>query len=151
MEWAGQVSTLMGLAWSWPLISMSIVVVLLYGRTAWHAYRTSSKTRERVHWLALGITLAYSGEALDDLYWGITWSLYYLGLDIAQSWIDFGPVPNVPFRNFLGTAGVYCHIRAVLSQDDRDAEQRRIRQLNWCVIWSLVIGHLYVLMLWQMR
>ena len=106
MDWAGKISSLIGIAWTWPLVCMSLVVIHLYGHAAWDAYQTRRKVRRRIHWLALGITTAYSGECLDDLFWAVTWSFYYLEWSISDWLIQVGPIPNVPFRNLLGTFGI---------------------------------------------
>jgi len=145
-----ELCSLLGLAWTWPLLTMSLLVLFLYGGEAWDAYWRSPQFRLFANWLALGITLAYLGESLDDIYWSLTWSLHYLGSPLGAELINFGPIPNLPFRDVLGAFGVYCHVRAVFVAGDRYSGAH-IRLLNQTFIATLILGHLYALLLWAMR
>lgn len=63
-------------------------------------------------WLAVGILSGFAANALDNLYWGVTWTLDYYQHENAAFLFTNGPTSNVFFRQWGGIWAVYCHLVA---------------------------------------
>jgi hypothetical protein len=60
--------------------------------------------------LVLGVVFGFLGEAMDNIYWALPWSAYYLGLPIAEDLTQLGAYMNIFFRQTCGMLAATCHI-----------------------------------------
>jgi len=92
-------------------IILSIVVVRLWGAKAWESLK-AGKAQDSVGWFILGVTLGFIGACCDNLYWGIAWGASFLNHSTEAAWFDAGVYSNIPFRQSLGIAAAFCHIKS---------------------------------------
>jgi len=91
--------------------------------------------------MIMGIVINFAGNLVDNLWWGIAWSIYYIQGDGMTDNFFFvnGSYSNVIFRQTAGILGALCHIRAAWI-----SENTKIRHLAW---WGSGIGISYVALL----
>ena len=93
-----------------PTIVLALVVVYLWGPTAVRSLRASTKTGQ--DWFIVGVALGFIGSALDNSYWVIPWTMDYLGHPQSMDYMYQGAYFNIFFRQGLGMAAAFCHIKA---------------------------------------
>lgn len=72
-------------------------------------------------WLVVGIVFGFTGNALDNIYWGVTWGAALFHLPTHELLFDGGPLANLLFRQGFGIWALYCHLRAAKKiTDTRD-------------------------------
>lgn len=111
------ISELISLIGSVPAILFAIFVVIKWAPSAFESLR-SKKELTQVDWLILGVCISFIGQAFDNLYWGIVWTLHYLGFPQSETWIYLGPTFNIFFRQACGIIAAYCHIRSAIMLKD---------------------------------
>lgn len=105
-----QLAELISLGMSVPTIVLALVVVYLWGPTAVRSLRAPVKTGQ--DWFIVGVALGFIGSALDNSYWTIPWTLTYLGHPESMDYVYHGVYFNIFFRQGLGMAAAFCHIKA---------------------------------------
>lgn len=123
-----------------PTVVLALSVVYMWlpaAREAWH-----QETRTGHHWFVMGVTLGFVGSAIDNVYWFLPWTAAYLQSPYFETLTAKGVFFNIFFRQGLGIAAAYCHIRAAaLSADSR------IRFVNRLLVASTIGGMAYGLLL----
>jgi hypothetical protein len=119
-------------------IILSLWVVKLWAPKAWSLLSTKQH-RDSVGWFIVGVTLGFIGAAFDNLYWGFAWSASFLGLPSEEWWFSNGVFSNIPFRQGLGMAAAFCHVKS--------AKEMVPKSVN-CMLWvCLIVGACFVLAL----
>lgn len=130
------VAELVSLSWTPPTMIMSALVIWLWGKEAWVAFRKKQKTPH--DWLILGVTIGFIGQFVDNGYWGAAWQESFLE-HAAKEWLfEFGVFSNVPARQFCGFVAAYCHARGAYQ-----VRQEEHKANKWAA-WSFAAGAAYV-------
>lgn len=98
-------------------IILSSVVIYLWRKSAQDLF-VSRKKFTSDNWFIVGVFLGFVAQFFDNLYWLLPWTAKYLGLEEADSLVEFGVFINIPIRQTLGSIAAYCHIRAALQYHD---------------------------------
>lgn len=69
-------------------------------------------------WLGVGIALGFSGNVVDNLYWGVTWLAAQYQWASEDFLFEHGPLANIFARQSVGIVAVYCHIYAAKLMHD---------------------------------
>lgn len=121
-------------------VYLAIVVVLLWLKATVDAVKRGQLDAQG--WFITGVSIGFLGDALDSSYWLVTWSAFFLDLTIAKPMMENGVYANIPFRQFLGSVGAYCHIRAHYAfMSDKKEKYNAITKA------ALLAGFLYCMML----
>ena len=121
-------------------IYLAVVVVLLWLKATVDAVKRGQLDAQG--WFITGVSIGFLGDALDSSYWLATWSAFFLDLTIAKPMMEDGVYANIPFRQFLGSVGAYCHIRAHYAFTNK--ENGTYRSITKA---ALLAGFLYCMML----
>lgn len=105
-----EIAEVASLALTLPTVVLGIAVVWIWGPPAVRAIRAGMGRGD--DWLVLGVVMGFAGAIGDNLYWGLAWGAKLFGYDAADDLFRFGVFSNIPFRQGLGIAAAYCHIRA---------------------------------------
>lgn len=62
--------------------------------------------------LIAGVAIGFIGGFMDNLYWGITWSLDYVSHPTKSWWFEHGVWSNTVFRQGLGITAAWLHLVA---------------------------------------
>jgi hypothetical protein len=128
---------------SWPTIILSLGVVYHWLRFAWQAFKRPPQDRTRQCWFIIGVTVAFFGDSVDNLYWGIAWSIEFVyPPDYENAWFALGALPNIVFRQLAGMYAAYCHMRAYYHDDKLGLSRIKL----WYVT-SILLGGIYVAIL----
>ncbi len=126
---------LISLAATPSTILMSLFVVACWLPSALRAHR--AETVDARGWFIVGVTVAFLGGSIDNLYWGIAWSSSFLELEVKEQLFGAGVYSNIPARQLAGTFAAYCHIRAAYVGDGG-------RMANRWVFWTTAVGIVFV-------
>ena len=63
-------------------------------------------------WLVIGIVFGFTGNTLDNIYWGVTWCAALFHQPTHEHLFTGGPLANLIFRQGFGIWALYCHLRA---------------------------------------
>lgn len=93
-----------------------ILFCILLLRT-WHGSFFDTTSRDlkdwtAEQWLIVGIVVGFSGNALDNFYWGLHWLSDLYNHESQPILLAYGPVSNLLTRQLPGIVSVYCHLRA---------------------------------------
>lgn len=102
-------------------IYLALVVVMLWLGATVDAIKKGHLDAKG--WFITGVSIGFLGDALDSSYWLVAWSSFFLDLDLAETLMKDGVYANIPFRQFLGSVGAYCHIRAHYAFMSRKTEK----------------------------
>lgn len=93
----------------------------------WHLVWRDPKVWTAEDWLVVGIVTGFAGNALDNLYWGATWTLLLFQHEFGLWMLSIGPVANVLFRQSISTWAVYGHLRAakIMNEEAIDIPHKR--------------------------
>ncbi|GAB5444395.1 MAG: hypothetical protein Fues2KO_47440 [Fuerstiella sp.] len=126
-----------------PTVILGIGVVWLWRHAAIEA-ATVRLHRTSTQWIILGVAVAFLGDALDNIFWGLAWSAHFVDSDWTSVLFNSGVYFNIPFRQIAGTVAAYCHLRAFAEKaQDEELKQR----INRAAAISLIAGVFYVLVL----
>ena len=95
-------------------VLLCISVVVLWFDAAKESIFKRDKAFNTESWFIVGVFFGFIGEILENFYWLIYWTLYYLELDSYEWFLDNGFYFNLIFRQTLGIFSAYCHIRSAL-------------------------------------
>lgn len=144
------VATVLSLWLTWPALFICVMVLM-----AWHTEYISycmSKNRAPSQLLIAGVFIGFCGSFVDNTYWGIAWSLDFIGApegSQVDAWRDWffhnGVYPNVAFRqSALLYAGVLHTLSEIMSRrTDKEKLRGRKRLING-VVASAIFGAIYV-------
>lgn len=95
-----------------PVIAMSLIVAIFWYKPAMLILKNKNTFKSAESWFIVGVFFGFAGESLDNLYWTITWAMSYLDHPYTKDLQKYGVFANIPFRQILGIAAAYCHIRS---------------------------------------
>jgi len=122
-------------------IVLAAVVVFLWAKSARLALnREGPLTTE--DWFILGVFLGFVSVVLDNAYWLVAWSLVYVDSPAASDAMAHGVFWNIPFRQVLGSAAAYCHVRAAFQYGGS-----RDRRANKMLLFAALAGVTYSVLL----
>lgn len=127
------------LALTSPTVVLGMAVVGLWWRQAHISFRARKKTP--MDWFVVGVFVGFLGGVADNVFWGIAWSLEFLGMPEAKEVFSWGAFFNVFFRQACGTAAAYCHIRAAV--ENKNDKRLRRSTLTKMVNYSFLGGFLF--------
>ena len=78
----------------------------------------NNKPRRDLDWFIVGVFIGFLGSSIDNIYWGIAWTMAYIKSPYTDFWFNNGAWSNLPFRQITTTAAAYCHLQAALKTDD---------------------------------
>ena len=90
----------------------------------------------------MGVAIGFIGAMLDNIYWFMPWTASYIGHPSFVDLTNAGVFFNVFFRQGLGIAAAYCHLRAA-----ELTSRKRIKFVNSLLIASNFVGVAYALLL----
>ena len=147
-----EIAELISLAWTPSTIIMSLLVVYLWGKSAFESFLNPNK--ESYDWFIVGVAVGFLGSSFDNLYWGVAWTLSFLQSDAKEWWFTNGVMANIPCRQIAGTIAGYCHARAAYQHASAAIETKTAEDMpagytstNWAdkfAVWSFVIGVVFV-------
>ena len=116
-----------------------IYVAILWRRSAITSWREANKTS--IQWFIIGVFISFVGSAVDNFYWGITWTVDFLNpeSDLRESLFQYGPYSNLPFRQVTTSLAALCHLKA--------ASEIGNSAIRTVIIISAVLTVAYVLFL----
>lgn len=97
-----------------PTIVFGLMVVWVWSQTAKSMRINPIKKSKSSEWFILGVIIGFFGSTIDNIYWGISWSLHYIESDHANWWFENGVWSNVPFRQIAGLMSGICHIKSAI-------------------------------------
>lgn len=109
--------TLLSLALTPMSILASAGVVALWWQSGKRALIRSD--RRDLDWFIIGVMIGFAGNLVDNLYWGLAWTLHYLHNDSWHFWFDNGVYSNVVFRQTATALAAVCHIKAGIEAKSR--------------------------------
>lgn len=112
--------------------------------TLWYkqAGRILTKYNEAWVWAALGVVTHFFSSFVDNSYWGLAWSLYYLSGYDATAWFEYGILSNIPFRQLGTSFAAFCYLKAGSIITNKSLSPVIERSLV-----ALLMGSIYVSML----
>lgn len=122
-------------------ILMGVAVLLYWYKPLLAAIRNKEPfTVEQ--WFILGVFLSFVGQALDNTYWLITWTVHYFHPEgVVTHWLfDNGTLFNLPFRQAAGITAAYCHVKAAIAHLFDETVKFRAYMVTCCaagMIYSL--------------
>jgi hypothetical protein len=75
---------------------------------------TVGKYSNSVRWLVTGIVISFAASVIDNVWWGIAWSLRYLDDPNWVWWFDHGVCSNIISRQGLKIFAAWCHVKAAV-------------------------------------
>lgn len=100
-----------------PTILLAAAVFVVWWRSAVAAIRV--RERESIHWFIMGVFFGFIGQFLDNIYWGIAWSLSFADSDLKDAYFENGVYYNIISRQLCGTVAAFFHLlAAVKSRND---------------------------------
>lgn len=128
------------------LIILGLHVVIYWWPETKKAF-FSKKPLNSTQRLICGVFVSFVAVILDNLYWGFTWSLHYLGHDLAPVFLFNGVYPNIPFRQGLGILAAFLHIHAYHKASPAKPDTTAFNQLKV----SLLFGVIYAVLIFSYR
>lgn len=96
-------------------ILSAVAVVYVWQHAAWNAFwRRPTSDRD---WFIVGVVVAFSGQMLDNAFWGVSWHAHFLGLPHRDAMFEAGPAVNLFFRQLPGIIAALCHIKAAVQTE----------------------------------
>lgn len=130
---------LISLSLTFPALFFCILVIMVWGKDS---VNSLFKDKSPSDWLIIGVLLGFIGFFIDNLYWGVWWSLDYFSIysDLKELLIKYGILVNIMFRQVLVIAAGYCHIKAFLGMKKKDFP-------IYLWVYSLLAGLIYAVVL----
>lgn len=111
------VVTLLSLLMTPPTIIACLAVAYLFVTGAKSSL--FEKDKSSTNWMILGIFVSFIGSTIDNLYWGLAWSLEYLNSPLSEDAFSNGVYSNLPFRQATTLVAALCHIKAAVDTDNQ--------------------------------
>lgn len=134
------IAELISLGLTFPTVVLAFAVIYTWLPSARDAWRNTDKTGK--DWFLLGVAIGFVGASLDNIYWFMPWTAAYMGHDAFQTLTNAGVFFNIFFRQGLGIAAAYCHLKAA---EVSSAKQLKI--VNSLLIASHLVGFAYAMLL----
>ena len=120
-----------------PTIWLCVVVLRLWGLEA--LKEAFNKYRAPATWMLMGVALSFLGKLGDNSWWGIAWLHSYFAHPGQTWWFENGVFSNVIFRQALGVAAGYCHVRSGISAMEARGFKLKI-SANQHLVYSSIVG-----------
>lgn len=91
-------------------------------------------------WLCVGIFSGFFFNALDNIYWGISWAGTYYNHWLGPFLTEHGSWSNIVFRQLGGIWAVYCHVVAVRIRTNK---LEKMSQHGYWASGLLILGLLW--------
>lgn len=131
--------TLLSLALTPLTILASAAVIYFFYKPFVRA--CSSRDKDAVQWMILGVVIGFAGSILDNIWWGFAWSADYLDNTSAfrHFMFDHGVYSNAFARQAMGIIAGLCHISSALI-----AEDKAVKRITYtgCILGVLLITNL---------
>lgn len=111
------------------------------------ALKTPTKRRDDTQWFILGVAIGFAGSVVDNLYWGLAWTAYYIDSAWADLLFSSGIYFNLFDRQLAGIFAAYCHVKAAI-KNGQIAQRGR---LNRCLLLAGLFGFAYTITLSVIR
>jgi len=134
------IAELFSLGMTIPTVVLAFAVVYTWLPSARAAWSREQKTGQ--DWFILGVAIGFCGAILDNLYWFIPWTASYIEHHATSQLINTGVFFNIVFRQGLGIAAAYCHLKAA-----ELTEGSNIKLVNSLLVASNLVGFSYALTL----
>ena len=134
------IAELISLGLTFPTVVLAFAVIYTWLPSARAAWSNTAKTGK--DWFLLGVAIGFVGAALDNIYWFMPWTAAYMGHEAFQTLTNAGVFFNIFFRQGLGIAAAYCHLKAA---EVSSAKQLKI--VNSLLIASHLVGFAYAMLL----
>lgn len=142
---AHDLAELTSLALTAPTVILAIAVVWMWAPSSIAAVRNGLATGH--DWFLVGVVLGFMGSSIDNLYWSLPWSASLIGHPLSETLFESGVYFNIPFRQGLGIAAAYCHLRAAeMKLNHRDFILNRLLILSYVsalLVLSFLVMHKY--------
>lgn len=113
------------LALTVPTVVLGVGVIWVWGPSAIKQLKAKTLTSES--WFIIGVVVAFLGSVLDNIYWGIPWTLSFMGDPNTDFYMTHGVYFNIWFRQTAGIIAAYCHLKAAdLSQPGKKMLANRL-------------------------
>lgn len=131
------------LAMAVPTIVLAVAVVWTWGPAALKALVSRNFTPN--DWFIVGVCVGFLGSVGDNLYWGLAWSAEFTDHAAADKLFALGVWSNIPFRQGMGIAAAYCHLRAATGDQStlRHATLNRILLVSYLAAIAIVAALLF--------
>ena len=134
------IAELLSLGMTFPTVVLAGAVVYMWLPSARIAWANDNKCGH--DWFIMGVAIGFVGAALDNIYWFMPWTASYIQHDSMNDLVNMGVFFNVFFRQGLGIAAAYCHLKAAEA-----TSRKRIKFVNAILVSSNLIGLAYALLL----
>lgn len=154
------VAELISLASTGPTLMSAVLVLLYWKGFLQKTFRTNPSEWKAMDMFVVGICLAFAGDFMDNLYWGLAWTAEYLNSPIAKFLFNKGVYSNIPFRQASGAFAGYIHVRGCIAEmfydyskpcEENERFYEHLRRLNQIMMASIVFGIVYVIVLVVIR
>ena len=134
------VAELLSLGMTFPTVVLAGSVIYMWFPSARKAWQKENKNGQ--DWFVMGVAIGFVGAMLDNIYWFMPWTAAYIGHPSFTDLTNAGVFFNVFFRQGLGIAAAYCHLKAA-----ELTSRKRIKFVNSLLIASNFAGVAYALLL----
>ena len=126
-----------------PVLVFCLLVVIEWRKSFFDIIKKYPNCWTAACWFTVGVTIGFSGEFLDNLFWHIAWTLSYIDSPYKDPVFNMGVLPNIPFRQLCSLLAAYCHVRSAIVFFDVEQNSRRISKLNLMMVYSVLAGVVY--------
>ena len=134
------IAELISLGLTFPTVVLAFAVIYTWLPSARDAWRSTDKTGQ--DWFVMGVAIGFVGAALDNIYWFMPWTAAYMGHEAFQTLTNDGVFFNILFRQGLGIAAAYCHLKAA-----EVSSAKQLKVVNSLLIASHLVGFAYAMLL----
>jgi len=134
------IAELISLGLTFPTVVLAFTVIYMWLPSARKAWQNTNKTGQ--DWFVMGVAIGFVGAALDNIYWFIPWTAAFIGDPAFQTLTNAGVFFNIFFRQGMGIAAAYCHIKAA-----ELSSTRSLKVVNTLLISSYLAGFGYAVVL----
>ena len=134
------IAELISLGSTFPTVILAFAVVYMWLPSAREAWLNTGKTGQ--DWFVMGVAIGFIGAALDNIYWFMPWTASFIGDQAFQTLTNAGVFFNIFFRQCLGIAAAYCHLRAA-----EVSSTKPLKIVNTLLIASHLVGFGYAMLL----
>ena len=134
------IAELISLGLTFPTVVLAFTVIYMWLPSARKAWQNTNKTGQ--DWFVMGVAIGFVGAALDNIYWFMPWTAAFIGDSSFQTLTNAGVFFNIFFRQGMGIAAAYCHIKAA-----ELSSARSLKVVNTLLISSYLSGFGYAVAL----
>jgi hypothetical protein len=134
------IAELISLGLTFPTVVLAFTVIYMWLPSARKAWQNTNKTGQ--DWFVMGVAIGFVGAALDNIYWFMPWTAAFIGDPSFQTLTNAGVFFNIFFRQGMGIAAAYCHIKAA-----ELSSARSLKVVNTLLISSYLSGFGYAVVL----